>query len=118
MKIQRPQLGKMKTPRVEQKSEHDQKITAVAQGMERIFLKHLIEKMRDTVPKGGMDQSQAQKVYANMLDDEYAKMWAEGGGIGLSKMIEKQLRQPGVPPSPRPLPQPSLPGKKVGSENP
>ena len=61
---------------------------AVAQGMEAMFLKIMMDAMRQTVPEGGMDlQNVGTRVYQGMLDAEYVDKAAKAGGIGLSDQI-------------------------------
>jgi flagellar protein FlgJ len=88
--------------RVQSKAAHERELQRAAQGMEKIFLHRLIRQMRKTVPKSEMDNNQAHKIYQGMLDEEYAKIWSERGGIGLSDIIVQQLgRNIGVPKKPK-----------------
>jgi len=78
-----------------QVNQQQREVREVAQGMESIFLKHLVDQMRTTIPetKGSIRNSNAEKIYRSMLDDEYVKSWSKGGGIGLADLIVRQLTQ-------------------------
>jgi Rod binding domain-containing protein len=76
----------------QQQVARQKEIEKVSKGMERLFLKHMIEQMRKTVPDSDLiKKSNGEKIYQGMLDDEYAKLWSRHGGIGLSDIVSKQL---------------------------
>ena len=63
----------------------------VAQGMETQFTNHLLGEMRKTVQPTN-PESQAQKIYKSMLDDERAKMMSESNtGLGVKDMVLDQI---------------------------
>lgn len=62
----------------------------VASGMEEQFANMLIQEMRKSIDKTE-DGSTAMKIYESMLDQEYARILAEQGQLGLSDVIVKQL---------------------------
>ncbi len=61
---------------------------------ESYFIKMMLSSMRSTVNSDDsfLPKSNAEKMFQDMLDEEYAKKAAEGGnGIGLAQMLYKQL---------------------------
>ena len=56
----------------------------------------------------GDDDSTQGSVYGYMLTDALSQKLAEGGGMGLSKMIERQLTPVGEPAQPPPTPRTTL----------
>lgn len=65
-------------------------LNEVANGMEEQFAGMLISEMRKSIDKNE-DGSTAMKIYESMLDQEYARILAEQGQLGLSEVIVKQL---------------------------
>lgn len=66
------------------------KLQEVAQGMEEQFANLLIQEMRKSIDKTE-EGSSAMKIYESMLDQEYSRILAEQGQLGLSDVIVKQL---------------------------
>ncbi len=67
-------------------------IKKAAKQFESYFLKHMLEEMRETVPEGGLyKQGFSNDIYTGMLDEEYASLLADHGGIGLAAVLERQL---------------------------
>ncbi|MDD9950733.1 MAG: rod-binding protein [Zetaproteobacteria bacterium] len=72
----------------------EKSIEDVAREFESIFLGIVIESMRQSVPTEGLvPKGNAEKIYEQMLDQEYAKSMSETGQAGLAQMIAKQLHQ-------------------------
>lgn len=61
--------------------------------MEGYFIQMMLKEMRKTVhsENGPLPKSQAETIFQEMLDEEYAKNAAKTGGIGLADMMMKQL---------------------------
>ncbi len=69
-----------------------EELKEVAAEFESFFIYYLFQRMRATIPKGGLlGESTQRDMYTSMLDEEMARKLAAGGGIGLSKMIIEQL---------------------------
>lgn len=69
-------------------------IEEVAQEFESIFLGIMLDSMRKSIPDQGMiKKGNAEKIYEQMLDTEYAKSMSQTGQTGLAHMIAKQLHQ-------------------------
>lgn len=72
----------------------DQRLVDAAKGFENMFVRQLISGMRKTVPDDGlMPASMGEKIFRDQLDDQYADLWVNQGGIGLAEMIYDQLEQ-------------------------
>jgi len=66
----------------------DPAIVKAAEGMETMFLEHMMRVMRQTVPKNDLDlENAATEIYRSMLDGETAKAAARGPGVGLADQI-------------------------------
>lgn len=63
----------------------------VAEGMERQFTNHLLAQMRKTVHSAN-PESNAERIYKSMLDDERAKLMAQSdSGLGVKDMVLDQI---------------------------
>lgn len=71
-----------------------EKTREAVQDFEAFFISQMFEQMYSTVPVnetfGG---GNAEKIFRSMLIDEYGKMTAKSGGIGLTDQIMAQLLQ-------------------------
>lgn len=77
-----------------QENGDDEQLKEACVEFESYFLKMMLSSMRDTIntEDSFIPQSNGEKIFQDMLDDEYAKKAAEGGnGIGLAKALYKQL---------------------------
>jgi len=63
--------------------------------LEAVFINMMMKTMRNSVPEteGIFKKSEAEKMFEEMLDEEYANKMAEGGGIGISDMIFEQFEK-------------------------
>lgn len=70
----------------------DEKTKEAVRDFEAFFISQMFEHMYDTVPVnetfGG---GNAEKIYRSMMIDEYGKMMAKAGGIGITDQIMGQL---------------------------
>lgn len=82
-------------PRTEDSSlsaEQREKLQEVAQQFEAVFINQMVGAMRKSVQNGGLiPESQGEKVYKSMLDNEYAAKMAESRQFGLSDLIYEHL---------------------------
>ncbi|MBI5094105.1 MAG: rod-binding protein [Candidatus Hydrogenedentes bacterium] len=70
----------------------DRERTALKE-LEHYFAFTLLQEMRKSVPKAGLlDGGQAQQIYEEMLDDALSGSMAASGQLGVSRMLEQQLR--------------------------
>ena len=74
------------------KPEELAEVRKVAKGFESIFVNQLIGAMRKTVVKGGLvPESNAERTYQAMLDQEYAQKVSDSGQLGIAQMVYDQL---------------------------
>ncbi|HED36004.1 MAG TPA: flagellar assembly peptidoglycan hydrolase FlgJ [Gammaproteobacteria bacterium] len=66
-------------------------IKQVARQFESLFVQMMLKSMRDTVPDNELFGSNAEKAYQDMYDKQLSMHISEGRGIGLAKVIERQL---------------------------
>lgn len=73
-------------------------IKKVASQFEAIILRQLLAPSIEPVMSGGLDggQSTGGSIYGYMLTDTLANSMAQGGGFGLSRVIEKQFTPHGA----------------------
>ena len=65
-----------------------------AKEIEGYFIGYLMKLMRETVPKGLFGQSAGEQ-FRFFYDQEIGRLAAEGGGLGLTQMIEEDLKNKG-----------------------
>jgi flagellar protein FlgJ len=63
----------------------------VAKQFESVYLQMMLKSMRETVPESGLFSDEAGKAYRDMFDNQLSVNLAEQGGIGLAKVMVKQL---------------------------
>lgn len=84
----------------------DPSLKSACDGMEALFINHMLSEMRKTVPKSGfLDGGRAEEIYTSLMDAELATHMAGAGGLGLSTVLLEQLSRngggtPGKPPRP------------------
>lgn len=79
------------------------KLRKVSQDFESLFLAYMMKTMKGALPKSEfLGQSQGEKIFTEMKDEELAKGMATAGGIGLAKLLEQQLLQSLKPAKPAP----------------
>ena len=61
--------------------------------LESIFITHMLKSMRATVDEGGLiEDSNASQIIKSMFDENLARGIAQGGGIGLAKILFESLK--------------------------
>lgn len=74
------------------KTLNDPKIEKAAQDFEAVFLSEMLQEMFADVGDGDLTgDSYAKDVYRSMLVDEYGKLLAKAGGIGIADHVKKEL---------------------------
>ena len=63
-------------------------LKGAAREFEAYFISHLLKVMRETVPKGALENKDGAYFYS-FYDQEIARLASEAGGIGLAKMIDE-----------------------------
>jgi flagellar protein FlgJ len=77
----------------------ESRLKAVCEDMEALFVHHMLSEMRKTVAKSGLiDGGRSEEIYTSLMDAELAKEMAHSGGLGLSAVLEEQLRGAAVSP--------------------
>lgn len=72
----------------------EEKFREVAEMYEKHFIREMMKQMRSTVHESGfIKQNNAEKIFRDQLDDQYAEQWGKAGGIGLSGLIYEQLME-------------------------
>lgn len=72
--------------------EQREKLKEVAQKFEAVFVNQMVGSMRKTVSRGGLvPESQAEKVFRGMLDQQHAEKISQSDQLGLSQMIYDHL---------------------------
>lgn len=69
-----------------------QQAKKVSQDFEALFVGMMMKSMRATVGKDKLTGGgHGEEAYMSMLDQEYASASAKGGGLGLARIIEKDI---------------------------
>ncbi len=91
----RPQPGLADKTQISDKAAAtDEKFKEVSELYEKHFIREMMKQMRSTVHESGfIKQNNAEKIFRDELDDNYADQWGKAGGIGLSSIIYDQLIQ-------------------------
>jgi peptidoglycan hydrolase FlgJ len=83
-------------PLTEQRSNKvtEDKLREVAEMYEKHFIREMMKQMKSTVQEGGfIKKNNAEKIFTDQLDDQYADQWTKSGGIGMSQLIYDQLME-------------------------
>ena len=74
-------------------SEDDAQLMYAAQKFEGYFLQMMFRAMRDTVntENGILPQTETQRIFQDMMDEQIAINAANGGGMGLAQQIFNQM---------------------------
>jgi len=84
-----PAVGRFDAPSAGPK---DAELRRVVADFESVFLSMLWKSLRDTVPKGGLlGGSLSSEMFQTMLDEKMSVEMAKAGGIGLARMMYRQL---------------------------
>lgn len=84
-----------------QRQAKDDPRTALAQAarqFEAVFLQTMLKAMRESVPRAGMLDSDAGRMYEGLLDQQLAQVLANRAGTGLAAELERQLAR-SLPPA-------------------
>lgn len=70
----------------------EEKFREVAEMYEKHFIREMMKEMRSTVHESEFTkQNNAEKIFREQLDDNYAEKWGQSGAFGLADMIHSQL---------------------------
>ena len=71
----------------------DKRLKEAADGFEEIFVHKLLQVMRSTIPEDGLiSGGHGEKIFRDMLDQNYAKLITKSGALGLSKIIYENTK--------------------------
>lgn len=70
----------------------EQKLKGVAQEFEAILIASLLKEVRPSGQAGPLAGGLSHDLYQQLFTDEIAKAIARSGGIGVGRMLERQLR--------------------------
>lgn len=89
----RVDLGKL-NPKDRKLNPQDRKVMAAAREFEALMIQQLFKTMRQTTKPTGIDGGSTMATYRDMMDEQTARELAQGGGIGLSEAIARQMLGP------------------------
>ncbi len=76
---------------------YDKKLYDACVDFEAIFVKQMLDSMRDTVEKNGLlDGGFAEGIYEDMLYEKYAETMAHSADFGIARLLYNQLAKPRV----------------------
>lgn len=78
------------------RSTPDEGLKQVSRQVEAMFMNMVIKSMREATPSSGLLDSQSQKVYMSMLDQQLAQSMS-GRGLGLAEAMQAQLARTAAP---------------------
>jgi peptidoglycan hydrolase FlgJ len=68
-----------------------EKAKALAQDFEAVFLNSMFQQMFNSIGKGPFGGGPAAGVWRSLLTDEYARSFANAGGIGIADHVQRAL---------------------------
>ena len=77
----------------ETQKKEEKKLRTAVQEFEAFFLSQLLKEMRKTIPDGGLfeDDTQKEKIYNDLLDEDMSRYLAKGKGMGLAESLYRQM---------------------------
>lgn len=84
-----------KVMRLQKQASNDPKqIKAAAQEFESVFISQMLEHMFAGISTNKMfGGGEAEDIYRSMMVDEYGKLMAKSGGVGVADQVTRQLLQ-------------------------
>ena len=75
------------------KIDKDSKLYQACEDFQAVFIKQMLDTMRKTVDKSGsmVQQNEGEKVFEDMLYDEYSKKMSRSAGFDLADNLYKQM---------------------------
>jgi flagellar protein FlgJ len=97
--IAETQHGLLQAPQIRIKDRRDQlaDLQGAAHEFEAYFISNLLKVMRETVPKGALENKGGTYFYS-FYDQEIGRLASQAGGLGLAKMIQEYTEKM-LPPS-------------------
>jgi len=73
--------------------EKEKRLKKACADFESLFLSYMLKKMRSTIPKSGLvKEMQGKDTYETITDQKVSEKLADQGGVGLQKMLFKQIK--------------------------
>lgn len=73
--------------------QQNERIRGAAELYEKQFLNEMVKAMRKTVSHGKLTKpTMAEKIYRERLDHKYVDEWTKSGGVGLTDLIYRQIK--------------------------
>ena len=73
-------------------NKENQKLKDTCKEFEALFIKQMLSSMKKTVTKSGLiKENMGEKIFDDMLYDDYAKSMADSSDFGIADMMYKQL---------------------------
>lgn len=93
MRIQQaPRQGELAKARMAAKGANAAKVDDVANEFEAQFISQMLENMFSTVDtKGFLGGGEAEETYRSMMIDEYGKIIARSGGVGVADHVKREM---------------------------
>jgi len=69
-----------------------ERLSKAVNAFDALFVNNMLKTMRSTIPKSGLfDEGMGKDIYTSLFDWEISKEMAHGGGLGLGRMLLKDL---------------------------
>ena len=80
---------------------YDERLKKTCTEFEAIFIKQMLDAMRQTVDHSGslVKQGMANNIFQDMLYDEYSRKMAKAGHFGIAEMMYKQFTEKVIQPN-------------------
>ena len=96
MRIQDPtskmaELGRAKKSAMAHKSVKESEIDKVAEDYEAVFLSQMLQHMFAGVDMNPESDAPGEDIYKSMMVDEYGKILARSGGIGVADYVKREM---------------------------
>jgi flagellar protein FlgJ len=67
------------------------RLREACEGLEGVFVQHLMKSLRSTVPNGGNPDAPGADLYGSLLDEHLAQTIAGDGTMGIADALYRQL---------------------------
>ena len=91
--VQSLKYAKMRNVTVKEPLRASPEEWAAARGVEALLVDQMIQEMRKSVPENDIiPVSHGEKIYRNMLDQEYSKILSETGSLGIADLVIAEMK--------------------------
>ena len=93
MKFQSPHLQPTQMTRSQKEPKNQEELQEVSQDFEQLLIQQMLKTMRDATQKSELlPESNGEKTFKSMLDQEYAQIASKTRAFGLGEMIYKEYK--------------------------